>query len=94
MSEEIEARQGAKPGARLSRTGNASTRSHCSTRGAGRQMRVQPRTGSRDFWVPQNCTQLRDALRKQGITHIAGRPVGRVKRAQLYAVWFQLWRPA
>jgi hypothetical protein len=42
------------------------------------------------YWVPKTCAGLRDQLRRMGVTHISGRPIARVRRAQLYAVFFKM----
>jgi hypothetical protein len=44
----------------------------------------------RRYWVPSTCRQLREELRKAGITRISGRPLSRVRKKQLYAVFFRL----
>jgi hypothetical protein len=53
-------------------------------------MMMKPRIGRRPFWVPSNCRQLREALRSMGVTKISGRPLSRVRKRQLYAVYYRL----
>ena len=43
--------------------------------------------GHRGYWVPGTAWELRRALREIGVTRISGRPLGRVRKAQLAAVW-------
>lgn len=54
--------------------------------------RVEPRVawGHRGWWMPQTCVELRAALRAVGVVRISGRPLGRVRKAQLAAVWRRL----
>jgi len=51
---------------------------------------TRARIGRRDYWVPSNCRQLREALRDMGVTKISGRPLSRVRKRQLYAVYYRL----
>lgn len=44
----------------------------------------------RDYWIPNYAWQLREELRKAGITHVCGRALARVRKRQLYAVFFRL----
>lgn len=55
-----------------------------------REMRV----GRRPYWVPQTCAQLREQLQQMGVQRISGRPISRVRKQQLYAVFFRLRRKA
>ena len=48
------------------------------------------RVGQRGYWVPQYAYQLRGVLREMGVDRINGVPLSRVRKAQLYAVYFQL----
>lgn len=43
--------------------------------------------GHAGYYTPRTCRELRQALRKAGITRISGRPLGQVRKAQLVAVW-------
>ena len=45
---------------------------------------------SKPYWVPGTCAELRASLRRMGVTRISGRPLGRVRKAQLYAVFFRM----
>ena len=40
------------------------------------------------YYVPRTCRELREGLRKMGVTRIRGKPLSRVRKKQLYAVWF------
>jgi hypothetical protein len=51
---------------------------------------TRARIGRRPYWVPSNCRQLREALRDMGVVRISGRPLSRVRKAQLYAVYYRL----
>ena len=44
----------------------------------------------RGYWVPHTCVQLREVLREMGITRVNGRPLSRVRKRQLYAVFFRI----
>lgn len=44
----------------------------------------------RGYWVPCYAWQLREELLKAGITRVSGRPLSRVRKRQLYAVFFRL----
>ena len=46
--------------------------------------------GRRGYWVPRTCGELREALRKMGVKRIGGKPLGRVRKKQLYAVYFAM----
>ena len=55
------------------------------------RMRVpRARIGRRRFWVPRTVAQLREELRKMGITRINGVPLGRVRKEQLLAVFLAM----
>ena len=51
---------------------------------------IRPRTGRRPYWVPRTCAGLRDQLRRMGVTKINGKPLRRVRKAQLYAVFYAM----
>jgi len=51
---------------------------------------MKARAGRRSYWVPSTCRQLRQALREMGVTRISGRPLGRVRKAQLMAVYLAM----
>ena len=48
------------------------------------------RIGRRNYYVPRACAELRDQLRKMGVTRINGTPLSRIRKAQLYAVFYAL----
>jgi len=53
---------------------------------------VKPRVriGRRPYWVPSTCAQLRQALGEMGVTRINGRPLSRIRKAQLLAVYISM----
>lgn len=42
------------------------------------------------YWVPRTCGELRAGLRRMGVTRISGRPLGRVRKGQLLAVYLRV----
>lgn len=40
------------------------------------------------YYVPRTCRELRESLRQMGVTRIGGMPLSRVRKKQLYAVFF------
>jgi len=51
---------------------------------------MKARTGHRHYWVPSTCRQLRQVLREMDVTRISGRPLSRVRKAQLMAVYLAM----
>lgn len=44
----------------------------------------------RGYWIPNYAWQLREELRKARITRVSGQALARVRKRQLYAVFFRL----
>lgn len=42
------------------------------------------------YYVPKTCAELRESLKRMGITRINGHPLGRIRKRQLYAVFFKV----
>lgn len=42
------------------------------------------------YWVPRTCGELRAGLRRMGVTRISGKPLGRVRKRQLLAVYLKV----
>lgn len=42
------------------------------------------------YWVPRTCRELRSSLRRMGVTRIGGKPLSKVRKRQLYAVFFKV----
>lgn len=45
--------------------------------------------GTLGYWVPRTCYELRQALRQAGIERINDKPLSRIHKAQLLAVWHE-----
>lgn len=48
---------------------------------------VRARIGQVPYYVPRTCKELRTQLRAMGVTRINKRPLGRIRKAQLLAVF-------
>jgi len=44
----------------------------------------------RPYYVPTTADELRESLRRMGVERVNGRPLSRIHKRQLLAVWFQM----
>lgn len=54
----------------------------------------RPWVGRRRYYVPRTCRELRAQLRAMGVVRINGRPLSRIRKAQLLAVFHTMRRKA
>ena len=40
--------------------------------------------------MPRTCVELRERLRAMGVVRVSGLPLGKVRKKQLYAVYFSM----
>ena len=45
---------------------------------------------SKPYHVPRTCAELRRSLGRMGVKRINGRPLARIRKRQLYAVFFKV----
>lgn len=44
----------------------------------------------RPYYVPTTAAELRESLRRMGVERVNGRPLSRIHKRQLQAVWFRM----